>query len=223
MGHRTTSIVLLVSSLLMLSLPAYGENASRLGLKVGLFGYIETAFATSNGLFPKWDGVLTRQVQIKRSGTPPCRPNFFTECFADQLEVLTQSILNQNKIHKLLTIHRFANQIPYLTDLRNYNQLDFWAIPDEFYARNGGDCEDYVIAKYYALRILGFNIDDLRVVVVRDTNIDIYHVVLAVNLDGNSIILDNRVRAVMLDRNVLHLKPIYSINENGWWRYAGRA
>lgn len=36
-----------------------------------------------------------------------------------------------------------------------YTTSDYWATPYEFLARDKGDCEDYVIAKYFALLHLG--------------------------------------------------------------------
>ena len=72
----------------------------------------------------------------------------------------------------------------------NYGRSDYWATPLEFFRRSG-DCEDYVIAKYQSLRLLGWPPEALRLVVVQDVVRDLPHAVLAVYLDGAIYILDN--------------------------------
>jgi predicted transglutaminase-like cysteine proteinase len=58
--------------------------------------------------------------------------------------------------------------IRYVTDFTQYGETDRWSAPLATFATGKGDCEDYAIAKYVALRDAGFPTDDLRVVLVRD-------------------------------------------------------
>ena len=51
-------------------------------------------------------------------------------------------------------VNRFVNGWAYRADADNYGRSDYWATPLEFFRRSG-DCEDYVIAKYRSLRLLG--------------------------------------------------------------------
>ena len=51
-------------------------------------------------------------------------------------------------------VNRFVNGWTYRADADNYGRSDYWATPLEFFRRSG-DCEDYVIAKYRSLRLLG--------------------------------------------------------------------
>src|SRR5690554_295382 len=46
----------------------------------------------------------------------------------------------------------FNSTIPYVSDMKHWKKDDYWATPYESLVTNGGDCEDYVIAKYHALR-----------------------------------------------------------------------
>ena len=78
-------------------------------------------------------------------------------------------------------VHRFVNGWTYRADADNYGRSDYWATPLEFFRRSG-DCEDYVIAKYRSLRLLGLRPDQLRMVVVQDVVRDLPHAVLAVYL-----------------------------------------
>src|SRR5690606_27501031 len=57
--------------------------------------------------------------------------------------------------HKLLLVNSFFNQVTFRSDEEHWNQEDYWATPFELLATNGGDCEDYSIAKYYTLRSMG--------------------------------------------------------------------
>ena len=52
-----------------------------------------------------------------------------------------------------------------MSDLAQYGQIDVWSSPLATFAPGAGDCEDYAIAKYAALRLAGISADDLRLVV----------------------------------------------------------
>ena len=80
-----------------------------------------------------------------------------------------------------------------------------------------GDCEDFASAKYFSLKELGFNGDQMRIVIVHDTKLDLDHAVLAVYLEGDVWILDNQISQIKPAQNIAHYKPLYSINENAWW------
>ena len=94
----------------------------------------------------------------------------------------------------------------------------YWASPGEFFRRHG-DCEDYAIAKFLSLRALGFDDAAMRIVVLQDLNLGIAHAVLAVELGGETLILDNQVADVVPARAIRHYRPIYAVNETHWWLY----
>ena len=73
-------------------------------------------------------------------------------------------------------------------------------------------------AKYLTLRALGWKAESMRIVVLQDMNLRIAHAILSVSYKGKTLLLDNQVAQVVDSRNVLHYRPIYSVNENGWWR-----
>ena len=69
---------------------------------------------------------------------------------------------------------------------------DYWATPDEFYAKNGGDCEDFAIAK--ADLIKQSNPDAiLDLVLVHSINDGLDHAVLWVD---NEWVLDNKISSI---------------------------
>jgi predicted transglutaminase-like cysteine proteinase len=76
---------------------------------------------------------------------------------------------------------------------------DVWNSPLATFQRGAGDCEDYAIAKLAALRLAGVAPDDLRIVVVRDTQAGEEPAVAAARLDGHWLMLDNRRMAMVED------------------------
>jgi len=113
-------------------------------------------------------------------------------------------------------INDLMNSKKYISDKNNYGKSDYWATPVEFYNR-GGDCEDYAIAKYVALRALGVPDERLRVAIIQDTIKNIPHAVLVVYTDQGAYILDNQVKEMKNARNVTRYRPIFSINRHAWW------
>jgi predicted transglutaminase-like cysteine proteinase len=120
---------------------------------------------------------------------------------------------------QLNAVNAWANTRPYVEDIQNYHVSDYWATPGQFLA-HGGDCEDYAITKYYSLVRLGFSVDDLRIVIVDDTNLNVFHAVLAVRSDNNVWLLDNQLQHIVPMDIAVQYVPIYSLNEHGWWMHS---
>lgn len=121
-------------------------------------------------------------------------------------------------LEKLRLVNQFWNRWPYRTDKELYHKDDYWAAPYEFLERSG-DCEDYSIVKYYTLKELGVSIDDMRIVVVRETIRNIGHAVLAVYCGEEIYILDNLSDAVRSSYRIRNYIPQYSVNEKHRWVY----
>lgn len=105
------------------------------------------------------------------------------------------------------------------SDLALYGQLDVWTSPLATLATGAGDCEDYAIAKFVALRQAGVAAEDLRIVVMRDLPSGEDHAVAAVRLDGRWLTLDNRRMAMIEDSDVRSVRPTFVIDQNGVSRY----
>ncbi len=113
-------------------------------------------------------------------------------------------------------VNTMMNSKRYISDSNNWGKTDYWGTPIEFMAR-GGDCEDYAIAKYTALRSLGIPDSRLRLAIVHDIQKNIPHAVLVVYTDDGALILDNQVDAVRKASRVKNYRPIFSINRSAWW------
>jgi predicted transglutaminase-like cysteine proteinase len=124
----------------------------------------------------------------------------------------------------LRLVNGFFNTWPSTEDKDNYGAADYWARPEEFVQHKGGDCEDYVIIKYLALRSLSFPAGNMWMFMVFDRARAGYHAVLAVNAGGRLFFLDNLTKpAYLLMPENIFLKnfiPLCAVNENGLWVYS---
>ena len=184
-----------------------------------LFGTAEFRVDSLDAL-PQWRRVLQRAdaeegiIRACAAAAEHC-PNRATLAWA----ALLRSLVGVAPRAQVEAVHRFVNGWTYRADADNYGRSDYWATPLEFFRRSG-DCEDYVIAKYRSLRLLGLRPDQLRMVVVQDVVRDLPHAVLAVYLGTEVLILDNLSEAVLAQQRVGHYVPYYSVNEAARWAHA---
>ncbi|MDV7394930.1 transglutaminase-like cysteine peptidase, partial [Arthrospira platensis SPKY1] len=61
----------------------------------------------------------------------------------------------------------FNRRVRFEDDIVVWQQPDYWATPLEMLARGAGDCEDFAIAKYASLIVLGVPSERLRLIYVR--------------------------------------------------------
>lgn len=120
---------------------------------------------------------------------------------------------------ELKTFNGLWNRIPYASDLNHWGGNDYWATPIEMLASNGGDCEDYSIAKYFSLKELGTPVEKLRITYVRALKVNEPHMVLAYypTPDADPYILDNQTGKVLLASEREDLEPVYSFNDEDLW------
>ncbi len=111
------------------------------------------------------------------------------------------------------------NKVPYYSDLEHWGVEDYWATPVETMSSNGGDCEDYSIAKYFSLRELGIPAQNLRITYVRSLKLNTPHMVLAYYPapDADPYILDNLTGELTPASARADLVPIYSFNDEDLW------
>lgn len=137
---------------------------------------------------------------------------------------MIESAKNQSILNQLQMVNDFFNKIPYKTDLAHWKKKDYWATPIEFMGTNGGDCEDYAIAKYFSLIKLGVPDSKLRITYVSyskaNSNYDQAHMVLSYyhKAGGEPVILDNINKSLQPASKRTDLKPVYSFNASGLWQ-----
>lgn len=175
------------------------------------------AFRGNFNALPKWKRVLSKvkgEIQTLNTCAAPktCPPGT-----ASWQRILKQA-RGQERMEQLRMVNAFFNKWPYRLDQDAYGVSDWWATPQEF-LKISGDCEDYAIIKYFALRELGFPPDDLRIVVVKDRIRGIAHAVLAVFTHGDAYILNNVSDAIFTHDKYRHYIPQYSLNEEHRWSH----
>lgn len=112
-------------------------------------------------------------------------------------------------------INRAVNlAIRFSRDSAQFGAADIWQSPLMTFASGSGDCEDYAVAKYVALREAGMSADDLKLVVVHDNRIGEDHAVTAARIDGEWLILDNRRMLLLTDAQTPNLKPLIALGED---------
>ena len=136
----------------------------------------------------------------------------------------SQKNRNLGELEKLKLVNDFMHETPFYCDPMMWCMEDYWARPVEFLVNDGGDCEDFAIAKYFTLRALGVADDKLRIVyaVYRKGGQGAFtgaHMVLAYyqTASADPLILDNINQSVLPGSNRPDLDPIFSFNSGGLW------
>jgi len=134
------------------------------------------------------------------------------------VKILTQSNA-LTEMEKLKKVNRFFNYFRFIDDIKLWGVKNYWATPIEFIGVNGGDCEDYSIAKYYTLLELGVPDEKMRITMVKALRLNQYHMVLAYYDTPGSVplILDNLDGAIKPATKRNDLLPVYSFNGTQLW------
>ena len=129
------------------------------------------------------------------------------------LQKTLDSVKDADDLTKLKKVNTFFNDVKYSSDQKVYGMSDYWATPYEFLGKDRGDCEDYVIAKYFALEYLNMDMNKLFFFYVRSTKFKAAHMVLAYYERPSSmpLILDNNNFKVLPASKRIDLKPIYRL------------
>lgn len=137
-----------------------------------------------------------------------------------------QTVENYQSLPKkkqLLMVNSYLNTLLPGHDLYRNNQEEYWATPKEFLAMGTGDCEDYVIIKYFTLIDLGFDEDRLYFSIVKEEGAVNHHMVLLYEKYPNKppLVLDNLSFRVLDLRERYDLEPVELFNTTGRYKYDG--
>lgn len=145
------------------------------------------------------------------------------------LQALLAGAATMDEAQKLTAVNEFFNRrIVFTPDLEVWGQHDYWASPLEMLGKGRGDCEDYVIAKYFSLTAAGVPMAKLRLVYVRAIvggpgGAVQAHMVLAYYAQPGAepLILDNLVGEIRTASRRPDLEPVFSFNGEGLWQGVG--
>lgn len=154
------------------------------------------------------------------------------EAGARDLLALLQRIASAEEVAKAREVNDFYNlRIRHATDWQVWNEENYWASPLQTLDKGRGDCEDYVIAKYFTLVAAGVPHERLRMAYVkisvppaapdRPGDTSAAHMVLAYypQPGAEPLILDNVVRELRPASQRRDLEPpTYLFNASNAWR-----
>jgi predicted transglutaminase-like cysteine proteinase len=176
---------------------------------------------TSGGLRDKWLGVQHRleDEMVQLALCEGDRDGCVSPAALQFLDIIDAAKLREGRA-RLGEVNRAINlAIRPVSDLAQHGRIDVWSSPLSTLASGGGDCEDYAIAKFVALRRAGIAPEDLRIVIVHDTMHGEDHAIAAARLDGHWLTLDNRRMAMVEDNDVRSYRPTFVIDQNSVMRY----
>lgn len=132
---------------------------------------------------------------------------------------LIKDLRNDSEQSKLKKVNDFFNKVRFLDDIKHWKKKDYWATPVEFLVTNGGDCEDFTIAKYYTLKALGVNMSKMSIAYVKALDYNQAHMVLTYYSSPRAepVILDNLIPQIKRASKRKDLLHVYSFNGDNLW------
>lgn len=177
------------------------------------------AFAAVAVLGRGFDFDSVGQLALKRYGPQ-------TQQSVQRWRDLVLSAQDMPEAEKVRRVNDFFNRrVAFSDDIDIWGQSDYWATPLETLAKGQADCEDFAIAKYFSLLILGIPADHLRLTYVKariggpNSSISQAHMVLGYypNPIDEPMILDNLLHDIRIASRRPDLTPVFSFNTEGLW------
>ena len=146
----------------------------------------------------------------------------FIENRLNKYKELKIQIKDYELLKKLSHVNSFINKILPAHDISTQASLDYWATPKEFLLQGHGDCEDYVIAKYFTLVELGIPKEKLYFAVVDIKGEKTSHMILLYleTKESTPLVLDNLSSVVIPLTKRTKLIPKFAFNEIDSYRFS---
>jgi predicted transglutaminase-like cysteine proteinase len=137
----------------------------------------------------------------------------------DLLNIIAEGINRTGRTRVGLINRAVDLAITPTADEAQWGVEDHWSSPFETLQTHRGDCEDYAIVKYVALREAGLSNADVKIVILRNLLPNEYHAVAAARVNGEWLILDNRRLTLVRDTDMTRATPIFQLDEDGVHRF----
>ena len=172
--------------------------------------------ALTKDISAKWADLQSR-IQSEQETLAACRAGA-TNCPAAArrfLQIVELGRQHQGRA-RLAEINRAVNfSIRPLSDWAQYGVDDLWSAPLVTLSAGAGDCEDYAVVKYVALREAGIAAEDLRFLIVYHPRRRTNHAVVAVHLGEEWLILDNSTLIMANSNDAGHYRPLFVLDHRG--------
>jgi len=183
-----------------------------------LFG-MDTEPVTDGALLDKWrrvEAIITKDLEViaECQASKPCPAP------AQKLIDLSLEGASRSGRARVGVINRAVDlAISPVSDERQWGVSDHWSDPLETLHSNSGDCEDFAIVKYAALLAAGLSKAAVKIVVLRNRLPNEDHAVVAVRVDHQWLILDNRTLTLVRDTDVMRAIPKFVLDDQGVRRF----
>ncbi len=145
----------------------------------------------------------------------------FGRCLAERVmcdenaELWTEFVESARGLEGLdlyLAVNRFVNEaVRFQPDSSLAAVLDDWITPASLVNGAEGDCEDFALAKFWLLELLGVDRNDLYIVVVQDVTARLPHAYLAVRSGPEVWLLDSRINRPLSPHELDGIVPVVTI------------
>jgi predicted transglutaminase-like cysteine proteinase len=183
---------------------------------------MQTEPSTVSTVSEKWNHAraeIARELDI----VAQCHGNGACPADARRLIDLSAVGAGHSRRAKIGLINRAVDlAISPVSDDAQWGVADRWSAPFETLRSSRGDCEDYAIVKYLALLEAGIPRDDLKIVILRNAFPREDHAVVAVRVDEQWLILDNRTLTLVRDIDLTRATPEYLLDQAGARRFVSR-
>jgi len=134
-------------------------------------------------------------------------------------QTFIQNNTAESDLAKLEEVNDFFNRFDFVSDALHWRQKDYWATPIEFLASDGGDCEDFSLAKYFTLKQLGLDEEKINMTYVKAWQLNQAHMVITYysTPDAEPLVLDNLIAAIQPASKRTDLLPVFSFNGSSLW------
>jgi predicted transglutaminase-like cysteine proteinase len=213
----------IVAAVLIASLAACaitpGERALVVGTapRVSEFTFDSTPPLTSAGAFAPW---------AELAASNSAETSTLENCIAERDLCANGHLLRYRRLLELAAGLPQRDQLRLVQEYFNsIDQIlqpagkDDWASLYRVASSNEGDCKAVALGKYFTLRRLGWQPDDLRVVMNWDDQVLDWHALLAVRIDDETYVLDS-ILGLQEPRDFRYAYMVYSISETGIWDHA---
>jgi predicted transglutaminase-like cysteine proteinase len=170
------------------------------------------------GYGSEWSGRTVRELDKQRWQVLTAPIGTHDTVGGGMIRQISDGIRKVSPVQQLRLVNSYFNSKPYEDDARLFGMDDYWQFAEQF-VRQGGDCEDFVIAKYRTLIAAGFPDENLRIVLVDDRVTRTEHAVLAARVGSAIFILDNQKVGLKLDAHVTTYRPLYAFNRQSVYYY----
>lgn len=202
--------------------PARGSGLARRRLLSASLAAVG-AWALRGAAALDFDAGRLRQAMLSRHGAGGIQA-------LDAWLAMLQAQAGRPVSQQLQAVNDFWNQTVMASeDSFAWSQADYWATPLESLGKRAGDCEDYVIGKYFSLVRLGVPAQALRLIYVRariggvGSTQSVAHMVLGYyeTPSADPLVLDNLASSIYPASQRSDLTPVFSFNAQGIYVVGG--